>query len=144
MQVKIKRLDKSLALPSYKTRESAGFDFFCREAVIIAPKEAKIIPANNIIEAPHGYFLAVLPRSSTFLKKGLLLANSMGVIDRDYSGPKDEIGIIVFNPGDKPVTVEKGERIAQGLFIPVTQAEWEDVDEVRADSRGGFGSTGHN
>lgn len=144
MTVKIKRLDKSLALPSYKTRESAGFDFFCREAVIIAPKEAKIIPANNIIEAPHGYFLAILPRSSTFLKKGLLLANSMGVIDRDFAGPTDEIGIIVFNPGENGVKIEKGDRIAQGIFIKIDQAEWEEVDEIRVDSRGGFGSTGHN
>ncbi|OGE84074.1 MAG: dUTPase [Candidatus Doudnabacteria bacterium RIFCSPHIGHO2_01_FULL_49_9] len=142
MKVKIKRIDKSLELPTYKTHESAGFDFFCRESITIAPRETKIIRANNIIEAPHGYFLAVLARSSLFFKKGLMLANSMGVVDRDFSGPDDEIGLIMWNPGDKAVTVDKGERIAQGLFIPVVQAEWDEVDEVRKDSRGGFGSTG--
>lgn len=142
MKAKILRKDKSLDLPAYKTTESAGFDFFCRENVTIGPKEVKIIPSNNIIEAPHGYFLAVLARSSLFLKKGLMLANSMGVIDRDFSGPDDEIGIILWNPGDKSVTVEKGERIAQGIFMPVAQAMWEEVKAVRKDSRGGFGSTG--
>ena len=73
-----------------------------------------------------------------------MLANAMGVIDRDFSGPEDEIGLILWNPGVESVTVEKGERIAQGLFIPVNQADWEEVDEVRVDSRGGFGSTGAN
>jgi len=144
MKVKIKRIDKAVALPGYKTKESAGFDFFCRESVTIGPKEVKIISSNNIIEAPRGYFLAVLARSSLFLKKGLMLANAMGVIDRDFSGPEDEIGLILWNPGVESVTVEKGERIAQGLFIPVNQADWEEVDEVRVDSRGGFGSTGAN
>jgi dUTP pyrophosphatase len=142
MRVKIKRIDKTLPLPEYKTGESAGFDIYPREDATIPPGKAEIVAANLVVEAPKGYFLAVFPRSGTFLKKGLMLANSVGVVDRDYSGPEDEIGIILYNPGKEPVTVQKGERIAQGLFIPVSQAEWDEVDEIRKDSRGGFGSTG--
>ena len=142
MKVRIKRLDKELPLPKYETPESAGFDFLCRQTTAIPAKTHGVIPSNNIIEAPHGYFLAILPRSSTMKKKGLIMPNSMGVIDRDYSGPDDEVGLLFYNLTDKEVTVEKGERVAQGIFIKADQAEWEEVDEVRPASRGGFGSTG--
>ena len=142
MKVKIKRVDKSLELPKYQTAESAGFDFFCREDTTISPKEVSVIPSNNIIEAPHGYFLGLLPRSSTFKKTGLMLANSMGGVDRDYSGPGDEVGLLFYNTKDVEVVVKKGDRIAQGVFIKFDQAEWDETDEVRDESRGGFGSTG--
>lgn len=141
MKVKIKRIDKSIELPKYQTPESAGFDFICRETVEFGPRELKLIPSNNIIKAPHGYFLAILPRSSTFKKKGLILANSMGVVDPDYSGERDEIGLLFYNITDQKVIVEKGERIAQGIFIPFVQAEWGESDDM-GNSRGGFGSTG--
>lgn len=131
-----------MELPRYQTPGSAGFDFVCRETVTLAPGEAKLIPSNNVIEAPAGYFLAVLPRSGTFMKKGLLKPNSVGVIDRDFSGPDDEIGLLFYNPTSKPVTVEKGERIAQGIFIKINQVEWEETDEIRKNNRGGLGSTG--
>jgi len=142
MKVKIKRLDKNLPLPTYATAESAAFDFICRETTIIGAKNYKVVPANNIIEAPHGYFLAVLPRSSTIKKKGLIMPNSIGVIDPDYSGPEDEVLMLFYNLTDQDVTVEKGERIAQGIFIKIDQVEWDEVNEVRPASRGGFGSTG--
>lgn len=142
MKVKIKRVDTSFPLPRYETAESAGFDFICRERVEFGPREWKLVPSNNIIEAPQGYFLAVLPRSGAFRKKGLIMPNSMGVIDRDYSGPDDEIKLMFYNITDAPVVVEKGERIAQGLFIKIDQAEWNEVPGIRPDSRGGFGSTG--
>jgi len=142
MKVRIKRIDKDLPLPEYQTKGSTGFDFYCREDTIIPAGQAAFVPANNVIEAPKGYFLAVLPRSSTFKKTGLLLANSMGVIDRDYAGPEDEVKLYFHNTTDNDVAVKKGDRLAQGLFLRFDQAEWNEVDEIREESRGGFGSTG--
>jgi dUTP pyrophosphatase len=95
-----------------------------------------------IVEAPPGYFLALAIRSSVPLRKGLMLANGIGVVDSDYCGPKDEVRIAVFNFTRDPVAVGKGERLAQGLLMPVTQCEWEEVAEIRPVSRGGFGSSG--
>jgi dUTP pyrophosphatase len=68
--------------------------------------------------------------------------HSLGVIDGDYHGPKDEIFVQVKNISEQPVTVERGERIAQGLFVKVETAEWQEVDGHGAETRGGFGSTG--
>jgi len=70
-----------------------------------------------------------------------MVANGVGVVDPDYSGPSDEVKIEVINFTQKPVRVKKGDRIAQGLFIPVVQAQWIEADEIRSASRGGFGST---
>ena len=142
MKVRIKRLDPSVPLPRYQTPHSAGFDIAASEDVQVAPGEVKLIPTGLIAEAPEGFFLALFIRSSAPIKKGLTLANGVGVVDRDYSGPADQILIEVLNFTDKTVDVRKGERIAQGLFLRVDQVEWEEVDEVRVPSRGGFGSTG--
>lgn len=142
MQVKIKRLDKTLPLPKYHTTGSAGFDFYARATTTIAPKEITRIPTGLIIAAPAGYFLAIVPRSSTPQKKGLTMPNCVGIIDSDYCGDQDEISILVYNFTDVPVTVEKNERIAQGLFLKVEQSEWEETEQITETSRGGFGSTG--
>lgn len=142
MRVKITRLDKSLPLPQYHTIGSAGFDFYAHETTTIPAKEIVRIPTGLIIAAPVGYFLAIVPRSSTPQKKGLTMPNCVGVIDSDYCGPQDEIHILVYNFTDIPVTVEKGERVAQGLFLKVEQSEWEETDNISNISRGGFGSTG--
>ncbi len=142
MQVTIKRIDQSLPLPEYHTSGAAGFDFYAREAATIAPHSLAKIPSNLIIATPPGYALIMAARSSLSLKKGLKQANGIGVIDSDYCGPEDEISIAVHNFTDQPVTVERGERIAQGLFIKVEQAAWNEVAEMSGASRGGFGSTG--
>jgi dUTPase len=83
-----------------------------------------------------------IARSSLPRKKGLICPHGLGVIDEDYHGPNDEILVQVENITDQPVTVEKGERIAQGLFVKVEKADWQEVDDHGAESRGGFGSTG--
>ena len=142
MKVRIKRLDPSVPLPRYQTPHSAGFDIAASEDVRVAPGEVRLIPTGLVAEAPEGYFLALFIRSSAPIKKGLTLANGVGVVDRDYSGPSDQILIEVLNFTDSAVEVRKGERIAQGMFLRVDRVEWEEVDEVRVPSRGGFGSTG--
>ena len=141
MKVKIKRLDKDLPLPQYETGGSVGFDLLCRESVTVAPQTVALIPANVIVETPPGYMLMVTLRSSTPRKRGLLIPHGVGVIDSDYCGEGDEIQIQVYNFTDQPVTVERGDRIAQGIFVRVDTAEWSEVSEMRSETRGGFGST---
>ena len=142
MKVKIKRLDKNLQLPRYETRGSVGFDFLCRESVAIKPHSLGLIPANVIVETPPGYMLMVTLRSSTPRKRSLLIPHGVGVIDQDYCGEGDEVKIQVYNFTSKPVTVERGDRIAQGIFVRVDTAQWSEVDRIESKTRGGFGSTG--
>ena len=70
------------------------------------------------------------------------MAQGIGIVDRDYSGPEDEIRLQVFNFTDQSVEVKKGERLAQGIFLKADKVQWEEVKEMRPKSRGGFGSTG--
>jgi dUTP pyrophosphatase len=139
--VRIRRLDSSLALPSYQTAEAAGFDLAASCDVTIPPHEVRLIPTGLVVAVPHGYFLGIFARSSTPLKRGLMVANGVGVIDPDYAGPEDEIKVQVLNFTAGEVVVRRGDRIAQGIFIPTLQLQWEE-GETRAVSRGGFGSTG--
>jgi len=85
--------------------------------------------------------LLVTLRSSTPRRKGLLVPHGVGIIDQDYCGEGDEIMLQVYNFLDEAVTVQRGERIAQGIFVPIMQVNWNEVDEV-GKGRGGFGSTG--
>src|SRR2546426_2502244 len=141
LQVTIKRIDISLPLPTYATAGSVGFDLLCREDTGIAPRTLGRIPANVIVQTPPGYMLLVTLRSSTPRRKGLLVPHGVGIIDQDYCGEGDEIMLQVYNFRDELVTVERGERIAQGMFVPIARATWHEVDEV-GQGRGGFGSTG--
>ncbi len=141
MNIRLQRVDKSLALPSYATEGSVGFDFLARESVLIEPGKIELVPGNVILEVPEGYMLLVASRSSTPKKKGLTPPHGLGVIDRDYCGPQDEIKIQVYNFSNAPVTVERGEKIAQGIFVRVDTFAFEEVDTIRENSRGGFGST---
>ena len=142
MQVKIKRIDAELPLPMYESRGAVGFDFVAREAVTIEPGELALIPANVIIEVPVGYMLVVAARSSAPRKKGLLTPHGIGINDHDYCGPDDEIKIQVYNFRDEPVSIARGEKIAQGVFVRIDKFEFEEVAEMKRESRGGFGSTG--
>ena len=87
-RIKIKRFDKSLPLPEYKTNGAAAFDFYTREEAVIKPGELAMIPINLAIEIPRGYFLLLAARSSTY-KLGLTMINGIGIIDPDFRG--DEV-----------------------------------------------------
>lgn len=142
MQLKIKRIDKSLPLPEYKTSGAVAFDLTARIDLEIEPHTITLIPLNVIIKIPKGYTVILAPRSSLPLKKGLLIPNGIGILDQDYSGPEDEWKLEVLNFTDKKVKIEKGERIAQGLLVPIEKVKWEEVEKVNQPNRGGFGSTG--
>lgn len=142
MKAKIKRLLQDVDLPKYHTKESAAFDIAAAADVTIKAGQLAKIPTGLIIEAPKGHFLLIASRSSLALKKGLMMANGIGVIDPDYSGPEDEIFLIVWNFTGKEVKISKGERLAQGLFLKIEQVNWVEEAGLRDISRGGVGSTG--
>jgi len=141
MKVQIKRIDKSLPLPQYQTLGSAAFDMYSRTDEVVGSRATKILPSNLIVEVPKGYFLMITARSS-LAKRGLILANGIGVIDQDYHGARDEIGIFVYNISGSAVEIKRGERIVQGLIVPIEKAEWQEQEKAAENSRGGFGSTG--
>ena len=142
MDVTIQRIDPTLPLPQYHTAGAAAFDFVTRETTVIEAGKMGLVPGNVVVKVPDGYALLVLPRSSLPRKKALVCPHSLGLIDQDYHGPKDEIFVQVQNISDAPVTVERGERIAQGLFVKIERATFKEVDSHGVESRGGFGSTG--
>jgi dUTP pyrophosphatase len=143
LTVRIHRLDPAVSLPRYETAGSVGFDLAASAEVVVPPGGLALVPTGLVIEVPRGHFLGIFARSSTPLRRGLMVANGVGVIDEDYCGPADEIKVQVFNFTHAPVTVARGDRIAQGLFLPVTRVDWQEAgDAPRSGSRGGFGATG--
>jgi|ERR1051325_3586359 dUTP pyrophosphatase len=143
LSVGIRRLKPHVALPEYQTAGAAGFDLAASEDVRVEPGAVALVPTGLVIRVPDGYFLAIFARSSTPLRRGLIVSNGVGVIDADYCGASDEIKIQVLNVTREIVAVKTGDRIAQGLFIPVARATWQEThDDLRAGSRGGFGATG--
>ena len=131
-----------MSLPTYGTKDSAGFDLAAAHDLVVAPGQITLVRTGLVIEVPTGYFLAIVARSSTPLKRGLIVANGVGVIDPDYSGPNDEVMIQVMNVTDSDVTIIRGDRLAQGIVLPAPRVLWEEVSEIREATRGGFGSTG--
>ena len=144
--MKMRIINKSKhPLPEYKTKMSAGMDIRANlsEIVVLQPLERQLIPTGLFIELPEGYEAQVRPRSGLALKEGLGLLNSPGTIDADYRG---EIGIIVINLSNSPITITDGERICQMVINKVEQAEWVEVEDLVETERGngGFGHTGKN
>jgi dUTP pyrophosphatase len=141
MKIRVKRFDKGISLPEYKTRGAGAFDLSSRERMEIAPKQIGYVPLNVAIEAPEGYVVFLIARSSLH-KKGLMLANGLGVMDSDFCGDEDEYKAVCFNFADQPVVIEKGDRLCQGVVLKYEKAEWEEKDHLDRKTRGGFGTTG--
>jgi dUTP pyrophosphatase len=142
MRLKIKRLDAAVGLPETATAGAAGFDLASAVDEEIPARSIRLVGTGLVIAVPEGYFLGIFARSSTPLKRGLMVANGIGVVDADYCGPSDEIKIQLLNITDAPVQVKRGDRLAQGIVLPCPRIEWEEVDDISQPSRGGFGSTG--
>ena len=142
MLVRIHRLSSSVSLPRYESEGAAAFDLAAAQDTTIQPGQVALVPTGLVVEVPPGMFLAIFARSSTPLKRGLMVANGVGIVDRDYCGPRDEVKIALLNFTQAAVDVRAGDRIAQGVLLPTSRVIWEEVEEVRKDSRGGFGSTG--
>lgn len=142
MLIPIRRLRPSVSLPQYASEGAAAFDLAAAADVVIQPGEVALVPTGLAVEVPAGMFLAILARSSTPLKRGLMVANGMGVVDSDYCGEADEVRIAVLNFRETAVTVREGDRIAQGMILPAPRVEWTETLAPSRPSRGGFGSTG--
>ena len=142
MNVRIRRLRPDIPLPRYESDHAAAFDFSAAADVMIDPGRVALVPTGLVVEVPAGMFLGIFARSSTPLKRGLMVANGVGVVDPDYCGPTDEVKIAVMNFTGAPVTVQRGDRIAQGIFLTAPRVTWDEADELRDASRGGFGATG--
>jgi dUTP diphosphatase len=134
---------EGLELPAYATEGAAGCDLRAAVAaeMVLAPGERTLVPTGIAVAIPAGYEGQVRMRSGLALKQGLALLNAPGTIDSDYRG---EIRIILANLGTEPVTLLRGERIAQLVFVPVVRAVFERVATLPQSERhdGGFGSTG--
>ena len=150
MELKIKPLSpkvgKEIPFPSYATPGSAGMDLRAciDEAVTILPGERGLIPTGLAIALPGPEWVAlVYARSGLAIKHGLAPANCVGAIDSDYRG---EIVVGLLNSSKEPYTVEPGERVAQLVIMPVTQAAVTVTDVLDETERGagGFGSTGRS
>ncbi|MFN6953253.1 MAG: dUTP diphosphatase [Acetobacteraceae bacterium] len=141
----VKRLPHGadLPLPSYATEGAAGMDLLAAvtEPLTIPPQGRALVPTGLTVALPPGHELQLRARSGLALREGLIVANGPGTVDEDYRG---EIGVILLNAGDRPVTITRGMRIAQAVLAPVTRVAWQEVEALPETRRGagGFGSTG--
>jgi dUTP pyrophosphatase len=145
--VKVQQLPhaEGLSLPGYQSAHAAGLDLLAaipEEApMILAPGRHAIVPTGLIIALPPGHEAQVRPRSGLAAKHGVTVLNAPGTVDADYRG---EISVLLINHGEAPFTIRRGERIAQMVIAPVTQAELVVAAALPETARGGggFGSTG--
>jgi len=142
MELHIKRLDPTASLPGYKTPGAACFDLATIETKKLAPQEIYRFRTGLVYCIPKGHFMLVASRSSNAIKKGISMANGIGVIDSDYCGETDELYLTIQNITDHSVAIEAGDRIAQALILPAPQVEILEIMSTGQKDRGGFGSTG--
>ncbi|MBI2255824.1 MAG: dUTP diphosphatase [Proteobacteria bacterium] len=132
-----------LPLPAYATEQAAGLDLVAAltAPVTLPPLGRALIPTGISIALPAGYEAQVRPRSGLALKQGVTVLNAPGTIDADYRG---EVGVILVNLSDAPVTLQRGDRIAQLLLARIERLAWDEVTALPTTTRGagGFGSTG--
>ena len=144
IDLRIKRLDPAVELPSYAYVGDAGLDLRANEDVTLAPHERCLISTGLAIAIPEDYAGFIQPRSGMALKRGLSMANTPGLIDSHYRG---ELKVLAVNLDAKtPIHIEKGERIAQLVIQQVPVVTLVEVDELDETDRGagGFGSSGAN
>ena len=141
--VQVKRLPhgNGLDLPRYATDGAAGMDVVSAETVTLQSGARHAVATGLAVAIPPGFEFQVRPRSGLALKHGITVPNTPGTIDSDYRG---ELKVIMINHGTEPFPIERGDRIAQLVLAPVTQAGWDEVAELDETTRGagGFGSTG--
>ena len=139
--LRFKKLDPRATLPAYQTSGASGFDFYSTEKAVLRPGEVTLVSTGLAVEIPEGYEIQVRARSGLAAKFGVFLVNGIGTIDADYRG---EIKVIMSTCGQRPVVLEAGERIAQGVLSIVEQCQIESTEALTSTVRGdgGFGSTG--
>ena len=129
-------------LPRYQTPGAAAFDLAAAADLVVPPGHLALVPTGLVFAVPDGHFLAIVARSS-LPRRGLIVANGLGVLDSDYRGPADEARVLVLNYTDAPVTIARGDRIAQAFVLRVPRVAFAALEhDADATSRGGFGTTG--
>lgn len=138
--IKIKRCMSSVLMPKIGSVDAAGMDFYQPESIAIEPHKTQYVTLGLAMEIPKGFMLILAPRSS-MSKTPLVIPNSFGVIDADYRG---EIKGIFKNTSDSTYLIQKGDRLLQGILVPVGALKLLEVDELTETARGanGIGSTG--
>ena len=143
VKILVKKFDKSIKLPVYKTSGSSGMDLVAhvKNKINIKPGNAAIIPTGIAVAIPNNYEIQVRPRSGLAAKNGISVLNTPGTIDSDYRG---EIKIILINLSKKTFVVKSGDRIAQMILCPVAKGKLIEIKTLPKTIRGkkGFGSTG--
>lgn len=132
-----KKLNDNATMPERATKGSAGYDIAASETVTIQPGEIKLVSTGLAVQMEQDDVMLLIDRSSNPRKRGLILSNSVGVIDHDYF-PSEFMGMFT-NITDKPVTIEAGQRIMQAVFVKYGLV---DDDNALGHRTGGFGSTG--
>ncbi|KGF48262.1 deoxyuridine 5'-triphosphate nucleotidohydrolase [Veillonella montpellierensis DNF00314] len=135
--------EKNINLPQRKTSESAGYDIECGESVTIQPGEVRLVATGVKAFMNYDEYLAIHIRSSIAIKRHLMLANCTGIIDSDYYNNEENEGHILiglYNLGSEAVSLDKGERVAQGIFSKYLLTNEDDAQGIR---KGGIGSTGN-
>ena len=143
VKILIKKTNKEVITPKYKTDGSSGVDLsaFLEKKVVIKPNSSELIPTGLQVAIPEELEIQIRPRSGLAAKESIGVLNSPGTIDSDYRG---ELKIILFNHGNKDFIINNGDRIAQMVLVPILKMEFEEVDSLPETIRGqgGFGSTG--
>ena len=143
VKILVKKFDKNIKLPTYKTSGSSGMDLvaYIKNKITIDPGKTVMIPTGIAVAIPKNYEIQIRPRSGLAAKKGISVLNTPGTIDSDYRG---EIKIILINLSKKLFVVKSGDRIAQMILCPVIKAKLKEVNNLPKTIRGkgGFGSTG--
>ena len=145
VKILIKKTNKEVTTPKYKTDGSSGVDLsaFLEKKVVIKPNSSELIPTGLQVAIPEELEIQIRPRSGLAAKENIGVLNSPGTIDSDYRG---ELKIILFNHGKEDFIINNGDRIAQMVLVPIIKMEFEEVDSLPDTVRGqgGFGSTGKN
>ena len=143
VKILVKKFDKIVKLPTYKTPGSSGMDLmaYIKNKIIIGPGKTSIIPTGIAVAIPKKYEIQIRPRSGLSAKKSISVLNTPGTIDSDYRG---EIKVILINLSKKSFVVKSGDRIAQMILCPIIKAKLKEVKKLPMTVRGegGFGSTG--
>jgi dUTP pyrophosphatase len=141
MKIPVLRLDPELSLPAAAHSGDAGIDLLAREETVLGPGQWAMVPTGIAVAIPEGYAGLVAPRSGLAARHGLSVVNGPGVVDAGYRG---EIKAILINHGPEPITLHRGDRVAQLVVVPVVNVDLQEVDTLPESDRGagGFGSTG--
>ena len=143
VKILIKKTNKEVITPKYKTNGSSGVDLsaFLEKKIVIKPNSSELIPTGLQVAIPEELEIQIRPRSGLAAKESIGVLNSPGTIDSDYRG---ELKIILFNHSKKDFIINNGDRIAQMVLVPILKMEFEEVDSLPDTVRGqgGFGSTG--